>query len=406
MTSLVNAAQHETRCDDADLDRVARIDFSSLPRIDKLARTPTGGIRVTANVGRSGVLVYQRTDGSVRREYRPDSEAFARRSLESLVDAVVTVGHPAGRLVTPESVRRHQVGHVRSEGRREGRFIAADLAVLDASAIDRIASDDLVEISAGYTCAFDPTPGTTTDGEAYDGIQRDVTYNHVALLRRGEGRAGPDVKLRIDGAEVRVEHDEQTTITETRTDAMKETINGREYTVGTAEWAAAHALRVKRMDELEDGAKKSEEDFTKKLDALTKERDCMKAELDATKAKLDEMSKKLGESQSEEKMDALVAERSSVIDTVRQVLGADAKPEGKTVHALRCEVITKLDGASALLDGGKPRDPEQVRVYFDARVKALGSRSAAGGAAARTDSSSQSTGQKRDLRNLYSPPGR
>ena len=68
---------------------------------------------------------------------------------------------------------------------------------------------------------------------------------------------------------------------------------------------------------------------------------------------------------------------------------------------------TSANLAAALLDGGKPRDPEQVRVYFDARVKALGSRSANGGAArADSSSSSQSTGQKRDLRNLYSPPGR
>jgi hypothetical protein len=400
----VSSEQRETRCDDADLTagRIANIDFYALPRIDKLERTPTGGIRIPANVGRSGVLVYERVDGSVRREYRPPSEAFAARSLKSLMDAVVTVGHPAGKLVTPESVRRHQVGHVRSEGRREGKFIAADLAVLDAAAIDRVAADDLVEVSAGYTCAFDPTPGVTPEGERYDGIQRDITYNHVALLRRGEGRAGPDVKLRIDGAEVRAEHDEPFT-SERRSAARRDSITGRGWTVGRRAWGAAHALRVKRMDEMEGKAKESEEDFKTKLDGLTKERDAMKAELDATKAKLDEMSKKLGESESEEKMDAKVAERSSVIEVVRTVLGSDAKPEGKSVDALRREVITKLDGAAALLDGGKPRDAEAVRVYFDARVKSLGAR---GSNATRSDSAGATGAKKRDLRSLYSPPGR
>jgi hypothetical protein len=41
----------------------------------------------------------------------------------------------------------------------------------------------------------DWTPGITEDGEEFDGIQRNIQYNHVALVGEGEGRAGKDVRI-------------------------------------------------------------------------------------------------------------------------------------------------------------------------------------------------------------------
>lgn len=406
--------ERQTRCDDASLlqpraVREARVDFSTLSPVDRLERTPTGGVRVRANVGRAGVLVYQRADGSVRREYRPDDEAFAPTSLESISDAVVTVGHPPDSLVTPRTVRTYQVGHVRGAARRDGRMILAELAVLDADTIDAISTGQLVELSSGYTCRIDATPGVSPAGEAYDVVQRDVAYNHVALLPAGAGRAGRDAKLRFDGAEVRLSaHDDPKP---ERTDAMKEIINGREYTVGTPEWAAAHALRCKRLDELEEEAKdedKEESNFKAKLDELTKERDTLKTELDAMRAKVDELEKKLG-SPDEEKLDSLVDERVVVRDIARRVLGADAKLEGKSNDAIRREVVAKLDGAAALLDGGKPRSSEMMRTYFDARTRSLPKGAALSplqplsAAPARLDHDAPAA---IDPRALYTPPGR
>lgn len=402
----MSSEQRETRCDDAQTGQVreARVDFSRLAPLEKLERTPTGGIRVPASIGREGVLVYRRADGSSRREYRPASEAFAARSLESVADAVVTVGHPPDALVTPRTMRQYHVGHVRGGASRDGSMIVAELAVLDAAAIEKIASGELVEISSGYTCLFDATPGTTPAGEAYDGMQREVRYNHVALLPEGAGRAGRGVKLRFDGAEVRLEATDEPEL-ETRNDAMKEWINGREYTVGTPEWAAAHALRMKRLDELETAEKeetKSEEDFKSKFDALTKEHGAMKAECDALKAKIDELTKRLGEPMDEKKLDSLVSERAAVLEAAKRILGPDAKFDGKSNDAVRREVITKLDGASALLDGDKPRAPETMKVYFEARVRSLPAGSPLRSDAIATPPAPGSL----DTRALYTPPGR
>lgn len=400
-----------------------------LPVLEKFERTPSSGYYLPARVGRSGVLVYQRKDGTTFREFRPADEAFAARSLASLADAVVTVGHPPDELVSPANFRKYSAGHVRGAGRRDGQFIAGELAVQDEVAIAGLASRALSELSCGYTCVLDPTPGLDSEtGERYDAIQRDVVYNHVALLPPGTGRAGPGAKValdgatagsRIDGLEVSAEPARHARVDvshqiEARSDSMKEWINGREYTVGTPEWAAAHALRMKRLDELEEKAKEEEVeegDLKSKLDALTKERDELKGQVDSMKAKLDELTKKLGESEDETKMDAKLAERGRVVDAAKRVLGTEAKTDSKTSDAIRREVLVKLDGADVVLDGEKkPLTADIVRVMFDARIRGL---PATPGFAppVRTDSYPTAPGlptgaPTADPRGQYTPPGR
>ena len=56
--------------------------------------------------------------------------------------------------------------------------------------IDDIESKEKVELSASYRYRADMTPGEF-EGEAYDGVIRDIRGNHVATVP--EGRAGPDV---------------------------------------------------------------------------------------------------------------------------------------------------------------------------------------------------------------------
>ena len=165
----------------------------------RLERTPTGGVKVPATVGRVGVLVYKNADGTTRREYRPEASAFDSTTLASLEDALVTEGHPQSAMLTPQNARTYARGHAK-RGRRDGRFIATDLAITDGPTIAKIDARELVEVSAGYTCRLELKPGKTAAGESYDAIQRDIRFNHVALLRRGEGRAGPDVRLRLDAA--------------------------------------------------------------------------------------------------------------------------------------------------------------------------------------------------------------
>lgn len=356
------------RCDDAGptpgQPRVGRCDFSQLGRTDKLERTPTGGIRVPARVSRTGVLVYLRADGSSFCEYRPPEEAFSPQSLASLEDAVVTVGHPTNALVTPETARTYGVGHVRGPGRQDGKFVASELAVLDGRAIDKVDRSELVDISSGYTCRLDMIPGTSPEGERYDAIQRDVRYNHVALLPAGAGRAGRDVSLRLDGVEVRLEAP-QPPQPHARIDAMEEIIDGKKYTVGTPEWAAANERRRARQDAAEAETKS----FREKLDETIKGRDALQAQLDAANSQIEQLKKDLGEATDETKMDARASARATLIETARKVLGAEAKLDGKSGDEIRREVIVKMDGASKLAgEDGKPKSTDYVTAYFDAML--------------------------------------
>lgn len=73
----------------------------------------------------------------------------------------------------------------------EAPYLKARLVVWPGEAIDAIEDESKCELSCGYRYRADMTPGTSPDGERYDGVMRDIIGNHVALVE--EGRAGPDV---------------------------------------------------------------------------------------------------------------------------------------------------------------------------------------------------------------------
>ncbi|PHM70340.1 DUF2213 domain-containing protein [Xenorhabdus sp. KJ12.1] len=70
-------------------------------------------------------------------------------------------------------------------------YLKGNIKILSSSALNQINSGK-IELSPGYRCRYDFTPGTF-DGEHYDAIQRDIRANHLALVE--EGRTGPDVAV-------------------------------------------------------------------------------------------------------------------------------------------------------------------------------------------------------------------
>lgn len=177
---------------------VLRFDFATGP-ISRVSLTPVGGWRIDARLTRVGVLAYKYADGSTKREYRPAEEVFHEDSLASARGAAVTMGHPPD-LVTPTTFAELSKGHVGDDVRPDGSLVAASVHVNAAEALFGVAEGDSVELSMGYICKLDETPGVTPEGEPYDAIQRTIRYNHVALLPPGAGRAGRDCRLRLDSA--------------------------------------------------------------------------------------------------------------------------------------------------------------------------------------------------------------
>lgn len=302
-----------------------------------------------ANLTRIGVFTYTREDGTKVRELRHPDEVFAEDSLATLAGATVTDLHPAVP-VRPSNWRKFSVGHVADDVRRDDKFVAAKLLIQEAEAVAAVERKDRRELSCGYSCKLDETPGEF-NGERYDAIQREIRYNHVALGPKGWGRAGAEVALRLDAKGNQIAAGDPPSKHEAQ--IMKYTIDGVTYDMGSPEFAQALANRDKRTDE--------------KIATLTTERDTATAKCDAATKERDEFKTKLDEANDPKRLDSLVADRVALVTSARRVLGTDAKLDGKTDREIMVETIKHTDDAFDA-DG---KSDDYVRAYFEASTKSV-----------------------------------
>jgi hypothetical protein len=243
----------------------------------KATKTDEGFIRDTPIVGRTGILVYRNADGTERREYRPPEEAFNADSLASLMGKPITIGHKA-MVNAGNAAQVAPVGSVLSAGRQDGNAIRADIVIYNLDTSAR-------ELSCGYSLNLDETPGTTPEGEHYDAIQRDIVYNHIAIVP--QGRAGI-ARLNMDGSQI-------------IDDETKEDKNMAEMTKirldSGIEYECAPEVKVEIEKMRKDSAEKAKayDTLQAKFDALeaelAKEKEGRKADADAAKANFDEAIK-------------------------------------------------------------------------------------------------------------------
>ena len=157
---------------------------------------PNGTVRVDALFTRSGVFEYLNQDGTLRREYRPDSEVFDAKSMQSFTMQPFTDGHPPEAL-TSANAKQYMVGATGETIRRDADHLLGSIAVYDASTVEKM-KHGVTQISCGYEVDLDPTPGTAPNGERYDAVQRNIRGNHVALV--AHARAGDTARVRMDAA--------------------------------------------------------------------------------------------------------------------------------------------------------------------------------------------------------------
>ncbi|MFZ9893432.1 MAG: DUF2213 domain-containing protein, partial [Candidatus Nanopelagicaceae bacterium] len=158
-----------------------RYDFSP---IEKYELTPEGYLRAWASIARTGIQHYTDSDGSIRREYRPETEVASPDSLASFAGKAITSEHPPV-LLDSENTKDYQVGFSGTEVVYDNGFVKAVMTITDEDTIKRIMKGDAREVSAGYRVNYDPTPGVTENGEHYDGVQKEIIGNHIAVVRRG-----------------------------------------------------------------------------------------------------------------------------------------------------------------------------------------------------------------------------
>jgi len=257
-----------------------RFDRGSAVSVKQPYTTEDGTLLAEATFARDGVLEYQRADGSVRRELRPAEEN--QKALPQFGLAPVTIEHPDVGLLTEDNATDYRKGiSLQDVVYGKGGFVRGAIAVYDSLAKDLITSREKVEVSAGYRCDLDETPGIWIDSDGaryrYDAVQRNIRVNHIALTSRG--RAGPDVCVRIDSLDdpdVAYQTSQPEVLT-TTTDRPKGKprmanlrIDGAEYSEVPEVVAAVLAPKLKRLDSLEETVPGLQESLDNTKEELTR----------------------------------------------------------------------------------------------------------------------------------------
>ena len=334
--------------------------------IEKYELTPEGYLRAWATIARTGVQMYTDADGSIRREYRPEDEVASPESLTSFGGKAITLEHPPV-LLDSANTKDYQIGFTGNEIIYDTGFVRAVMTITDQQAIEKIMRGDAKEVSAGYRVEYDPTPGVTDSGEHYDGIQRMISGNHVAVVRRG--RAGPQVKLHLDRMDAAdpslIPHDEDTPMTaQVNFDGVSFEVSEGIATAVAKEREDAKAsleMMKKKYDEMMAETSKMKEE----MDAMEKE---MKGKMDAAEGRADALEQELEaakadlEAAQNVNFDGLVEERIALIDKARATVDSEFDFAGKSAREIMEAAIKAVRGDAFDLS---ERSDDYVQAMFD-----------------------------------------
>lgn len=159
-------------------------------------RTADGYLAANVRVARTGIQDYLgrevgRPDLGVVKVFRPEGEVFDKDTLGSFAHRPVTNDHPS-EAVGAGNWKQHAIGMTGGDIARDGEFVRIQMVVMDQTAIDLVEAGKR-ELSMGYSCTLDWTPGRTSAGQAYDAIQRRIRGNHLAVVTAG--RAGAACRI-------------------------------------------------------------------------------------------------------------------------------------------------------------------------------------------------------------------
>lgn len=262
---------------------VARHDTGTIR--GKATRTDEGYLRADAVVTRTGVFIYRNPDGTTRRELRHPDDALRADSLETLKMRPMTNEHPPIRLLDSTTAKQYQVGntgetvHVDEVGKLSN--ISVSLIVNDAMAIKDI-DNGKRQLSCGYICDMVKEDGMF-EGEAYDYRQKNIVYNHVALVVNA--RAGSVAHICLDSADGVEINQEQST---DNNNSAQRSLSMRKVTLDSGiEYDAAPEVVValEQAKSRIDSAEAKAVEATKAVETITAERDTLKAKCDSLEAR-------------------------------------------------------------------------------------------------------------------------
>ena len=323
-----------------------------------------GFMRDSPIVARTGVYEYRNPDGTIRREYRPADEVFASDALNSFRGKPITVLHPKKGKITAANAFGTAIGSILSDGyQKDDKYVACDIVIF---APDKMGKHR--ELSLGYRCDCEETPGVAPDGQPYDAIQRNIRINHLAVVPLA--RAGMKARLNCDGDEI-IESEETQNMSKFKIDGVEHEVPEAVANYITALQSRADAAEagLTATKETLAGVTASKTELQTKLDAMTGERDGVQGKLDAMTAERDSLKSKVDAAEADKK----AAVDKAVEDTKKEVkeraeLEADAKKakcdktDGMDNKALKIAIIKAVRGDSLNFDG---KSDDYVNAYYD-----------------------------------------
>lgn len=342
---------------------VRRFDFAPITRSET---TSEGYLRVWCKAARTGTQLYRRADGSQVREYRPPEEVGKPEALATFGMTPVTYEHPPV-LLDSGNTKKFQIGYSGSQVRFNDGFVEVALVVTDKDSIERIQKGDAREVSAGYKVDFDPTPGITPEGESYDGVQRNIRVNHIAVVPRG--RAGPEVRLlldRMDAADAVADPIDQPQ-PKSPTSLVMATIHldGLEMEL-PAEAASAVQSHVRELGKQISALTSERDDLAARVDSLTQEFNTLSDEKEMAEGRADALEERLSELDDgaagtaridTAELDRLVSARLQTLQTLAPAFNEDFKFDGIDDETLYAEAFKNLTGSTPREDA----DPAYIQ---------------------------------------------
>lgn len=338
--------------------------YDSLQLVAGAVIDTDGFMRDSPIVARTGVYEYRNPDGTIRREYRPADEVFASDALNSFRGKPITVLHPKKGKITAANAFGTAIGSILSDGYpKDEKYVACDIVIF---APDKVGKHR--ELSLGYRCDCEETPGVSPDGQAYDAIQRNIRINHLAVVP--VARAGMKARLNCDGDEI-FESEGTQNMSKFKIDGVEHEVHEAVANYITALQSRADAAEagLTATKETLAGVTASKTELQTKLDAMTGERDGVQGKLDAMTAERDSLKSKVDAAEADKK----AAVDKAVEDTKKEVkeraeLEADAKKakcdktDGMDNKALKIAIIKAVRGDSLNFDG---KSDDYVNAYYD-----------------------------------------
>lgn len=341
--------------------------------ISKFEKTPEGYLKGRASVTNIGVFSYLNEDGTIRRELRLPQEVFSKESLDSLKMKPITNNHPSVAVVAG-NIKDYQVGMTgdipsRSTGfidenleymQGDGLHLSIDMVITDMETVKGI-EDGKRGLSCGYFASLEKADdGAIWMGIPYDYIQRDIRYNHVAIVDKG--RAGDAARIIMDSSkdfEILIGSDlpKNNNYREDNMPAeMKNiTLDGVEY--------QAEAEVIKTLNKV----KNDNVELKTKLDDSVQKSTKIQAERDTLKDRVDQLEKELEKAKEDsvnsDELQIAVTKRLNIIDAAKKV-GVEIKGD-ESDSDLQKAIILKVTPEAKLDE----KDDIYIQARFDATIE-------------------------------------